>query len=153
MARWLNESIAACRYYAVAICIFFSFFSSCRRPKELVYQDVENFRLQRTSLAFDVRLYNPNNLKVKLKKADLDVFLEGRHAGAVKMKEAVMIEKLDTFLLPVILDVDMANVLPNALQLLTKPEVTLKVSGTAKAGRHGIFIPIPVRYEGKQRVW
>lgn len=114
---------------------------------------MRNFRLQHTQVAFDVRLYNPNNLKVKLKKADLDIFLEGRHAGEVKVKDAVMIERLDTFLLPVVLDIDMANILPNALQLLINRDVMVKVSGTVKAGRYGVFVPIPVSYEGKQSVW
>jgi LEA14-like dessication related protein len=130
---------------------------SCRRPKELVYQDVRNFRLQHAGfqgakVAFDVRLYNPNNLKVKLKTADIDVFMNDRHLGKVFTKAAFMIDKRDTFLLPVVLDVDMENVLTNTLQLLTNSEIDLKVKGTVRAGRHCVFISIPVNYEGTQSI-
>lgn len=132
-------------------------FSSCMRPKALVYQNVQNFRLQQaglqqTKVSLEIRLYNPNNYKLKLKGSDVDVFLNGNHLGKMAAEENFLIARRDTFSLPVVLDVNMVNVIPNALQLLTNSEVTIKLSGSLKTGRHGVFVTVPVSYEGKHDI-
>ncbi len=52
------------------ICFFsllvFAITCSCRQPKQLVYQNIENFKLkqtdkQQTEVSLDLRLFNPNN--------------------------------------------------------------------------------------------
>ena len=128
---------------------------SCRTPKDLVYQDVDHFSLQKAGLkqtivVLDIRLYNPNNYRLKLKNADLDVFLNGNHLGKMTVKESTSFIANDITELPVILDVDLMNVLPNAFQILINKEVTIKLSGNIRAGRHGLFINVPINYEGKQ---
>jgi len=100
----------------------------------------------------DVRLYNPNNYRMKLKKADLDVFMSNDHLGKMNVAKKYTVPRMDTFLLPVTLDVDMQKVLPNALQLFLNSEVTVKLTGSVKAGRHGVFVRVPVNYEGKQDI-
>src|ERR1700744_2251960 len=125
---------------------------SCRQPKQLVYQNVENFKLkqvglQQTEVSLDIRLFNPNSYGMRLKKADVDVFINGNKLGKMIVHDGFAIPGLDTFLLPVILNVDVKNVLPNALQLLMNPEVDMKLAGTVKAGRHGVYIKVPVNYE------
>jgi len=132
-------------------------FSACRQPKNLVYQNVQNFKLQRvglaqTALSMDISLYNPNSYSLKLKKADVDVFINDNHLGKMMVKGPYTITRLDTFILPVILDVDLKNVLPNVLQLVFNSDVDIKLKGTIKAGRHGIYINVPINYEGKQDI-
>ena len=131
--------------------------SACRQPKDLIYQNVQGFKLQKagaaqTTLSMDIRLYNPNGYSLKLKKADVDVFLNDNHLGKMIVKGPYTITKLDTFVLPVILNVDLKNVLPNVLQLVLNSEVDVKLSGTIKAGRHGVYLTVPINYEGKQDI-
>jgi LEA14-like dessication related protein len=132
--------------------------ASCRQPKELVYQDVQNFNikhagLRNTTLSMDVRLYNPNNYKLKLKKSDIDVYINGSLLGKINIEGGIDISKRDTSALPVMLDVDLGNALPNMLQLLVNNEVNIKLSGSIKAGRHGLYVKVPVNYEGKQDIF
>ena len=133
-------------------------FGACKQPKDLVYQNVQHFRVQTANLkestvAMDVRFYNPNNYNLKLKQADLDVYLNGTHVGKLLENEHYTIPKMDTFALPVVLKVDMQTVLPNALQLLLSSDVNIKLVGQVKAGRHGVILSIPVNYEGKQELF
>ncbi len=100
----------------------------------------------------DVKLYNPNKYCLKLKKADLDLYINGNHLGKVKTKAVCSVTKLDTFTLPVTLAVDYRNILPNALQLLFNSEVDVKLTGKVKAGRHGLYITVPINYVGKQDI-
>jgi LEA14-like dessication related protein len=127
--------------------------------KDIQYLDVENFKIQqiennKAAISLDIRLYNPNNYKLKLKDADIDVFINGNHIGKVQQAvDKYEVLKNDTCLVPVILDVDMQNILANALQIvLSSGMADVKLSGTVKAGRHGIFIPIPINYQGKQDI-
>jgi LEA14-like dessication related protein len=131
---------------------------ACRQPKELVYQDIQNFSLKQaglkqTTVSMDIRLYNPNSYALKLKKADVDVFLNNGRVGHVKMKERAFLPGRDTCSLPILLDVDLQNVLPNALQLLFNNDVEIKLTGTLKAGRHGVYINIPIDYSTKQNIF
>ena len=131
--------------------------TSCHTPKDLVYQNVQHFSIkladrQHTVLSMDVLLYNPNKYNMKLKHADLDIFINNNHLGKVNLDEKLRVPSLDTFSMPVSLDVDIKNVIPNAFQLFLNSEVTVKLTGAVRAGRHGVFITIPVNYEGKQDI-
>ncbi len=132
-------------------------FASCRQPRDLVYVGVQNFGLKQASLkktvvSMDVQLYNPNNYKMKLRHSHLDIFINSNKLGTVNMDSKLKVPRLDTFAMPVMLDVDLGNALPNMLQLAFNSDVTVKLTGTVKAGRHGLYINIPVNYEGKQDI-
>jgi hypothetical protein len=43
-------------------------------------------------------------------------------------------------------------VLSNALKVFLNPDVRIKITGSAKAGRGGIFLNVPIDYEGTQRI-
>ena len=131
--------------------------SSCRHPKELVYKDIQHFKLQnagvqQSGVSLDIRMYNPNSYSMKLKNADVDVFINGTLLGKMCVNNQCSVPGLDTFLLPVTLNVDMKNVLPNALQMFLKSDVDIKLAGTIRAGRRGIYLKVPVNYEGKQDI-
>jgi len=128
---------------------------SCKPSKDLVYQNIENFKLRQAgtgqaTLCMDIRLYNPNNRIIKLKEADVDVFLDGTRLGKMRVNGKCSVSRLDTFSLPVLLDVDLKNVLPNAFRLLTNSDMNVVLAGTIKAGRYGMYKKVPINYEGRQ---
>ena len=126
--------------------------SACGHTKELVYQNVQNFSIKQSAVSLDICMYNPNRYSLKLKDADVDVFLNGTKLGKLRLDGQPAIPKLDTFLLPVMLDVNLLAALPNALQLMMNSTVDVKLTGAIKAGRHGIYINVPVNYEGQQDI-
>lgn len=137
----------------LAICLI----SSCAHPKDLVYQDIQHFKvdqlaLSKSTLSLDIKMFNPNTYGMKLKNADLDVFINNRYLGKMMMDTLFSIPRLESFLLPVSIQVDMKNILPNALQLLLDNEVTVKLQGHVKVGKH-IYVTVPVNYEGKQKLF
>ena len=141
----------------ILLLIVLFFVSACRQPKDLVYQNVQNFKLQKlglaeTAVSMDILLYNPNNYNLKLKKADVDVFINEHRLGEMTVKGHYTIAGLDTFVLPVVLNVDLKNALPNVLQLIFNSEVNVRLKGNIKAGRHGAILSIPINYEGKQDI-
>jgi LEA14-like dessication related protein len=133
------------------------FFGGCRSLKEPELKGINNVRVDNISsatstLRLDLRYYNPNKFRVKLKRANGDAWLDGKKLGSFTLDSAVAISPVAEFSLPVSLEVDMKRVLSNTLALLLNNEVTLKIDGTARIGKSGITINYPLKYEGKQKV-
>ena len=130
----------------------------CKAPKELVYLDMQHVNLSFNGvtgpeLAMDVKLFNPNHYGINVKDADIDVFVNDAHIGKMFVISGnYKIPGIDTFLLPIHADVDWKNVLPNAVKLLFNNSIDLKVKGKIRAGKHGIYIGVPVNYSGKQPI-
>jgi LEA14-like dessication related protein len=134
-------------------------FSSCSQPKSLVYQDVRNFRihkvdLQRATIVLDLQFYNPNNYGLSLKNGDLDAYLNNRYLGKASLDERVSVPASDTFILPVSITADLTSIVTNAIDLLTSKnnDVLVRLQGNIRAGKGGVFIGVPVKYEGRQRI-
>ena len=131
---------------------------SCRQPKDLVYKDVQHIKLNgfginHSTISVDVRMYNPNKYGIQLKDADVDVFVNQTYIGKMFVVNGVYeIPRADTFLLPLNVDVDLKTVLPNALSFLLEKAVVIKLTGKIKAGKHGVYVSVPINYEGRQEI-
>lgn len=130
------------------------FMSACARPKPLIYKGIEHFGLKQSGLttmvSIDLTLFNPNHYKLDLKNTDVEVFINNTHVGNTHVDGKFVVPKNHSFILPVLLNVELLHAIPNAFEILVKKEIDLKLAGTLKAGRHGIYISIPVDYNGKQ---
>ena len=125
--------------------------------KEPEFIDDRNFGLRsvglKTSTVYaDLFYFNPNNLGLQMKKADLDVYVDDRLLGHSLLDTLITIPKKDTFSFPVMLEVEMKNIFPNAFAMLMKEEIELRIEGTAKVGKGGLFLNVPVKYRGKHRI-
>ena len=125
--------------------------------KEPEFIDARNFGLRsvglKTSTVYaDLFYFNPNNLGLQMKKADLDVYVDDRLLGHSLLDTLITIPKKDTFSFPVMLEVEMKNIFPNAFAMLMKEEIELQIEGTAKVGKGGLFLNVPVKYRGKHRI-
>jgi len=132
------------------------FMSSCRTPKEFEYRDFKNLSLGQMGFAtstvkMDVIYYNPNNFGLQLKSADLDIWVDGTYLGHTSQEFQVSIPKRAEFQIPLMVDVDMKNLLSNGLSTLLNKEVTVKVTGKVKVGKANVFMSMPINYEGKQQ--
>ena len=128
---------------------------SCSTPKELEYRDFKNFTITKagfssTAIRMDLVYYNPNNFSLQLKSTDLDIFLESSYLGHTVQEQQLTIPSRAEFFIPVMVDVDMKNLLKNGLITLLNNEVNVKVTGSVKIGKANIFKSFPVSYEGKQ---
>jgi LEA14-like dessication related protein len=133
--------------------------AACSQPKSLVYQELRSFRvqqvdLQQATIVLDLKFYNPNNYSLSLKNGDLDAWLNNRYLGKATLDERTTIPARDTFLLPVSVTADLKNIVSNAFELLSSQDkdMLVRLQGTIRAGKAGVFIGVPVRYEGQQRI-
>jgi LEA14-like dessication related protein len=125
--------------------------------REPEFIDARNFGLRSigaktSTITSDLYYYNPNNIGLQLKKAELDVYIDNKFLGHSILDTLILIPKKDTFSFPVNLEVDMKNIFPNAFSLLTKTEIELRIEGIAKVGKGGLFLNVPVKYQGKHKI-
>lgn len=96
--------------------------------------------------------YNPNRFGLQLKKTELDVFVNDVLLGHTSQEYQITIPKKEQFIIPIVMDVDMKNLLKNSLTSLFNKEVRVRVTGSIKVGKANVFISFPVKYEGIQAV-
>ena len=125
--------------------------------KEPQFVEARNFALtsvgvKSSTVYTDLFYFNPNGFGIQMKKADLDIYVDDKFVGHTLIDTLINIPKRDTFSIPVSMDVEMKKIFPNALAILLKEEVLLRIEGTAKLGKAGLFFNVPVKYEGKQKL-
>lgn len=113
-----------------------------------------HFGLKESTVSLDVEYYNPNKFPVTMKRAEVDVYVNNNYFGNTTLDSTIQVPKRDTFLLPVLLKVNMNTTVMQLLQALGQgqQEVLVKMDGSARVGRGGIFINYPIRYEGMQKL-
>jgi LEA14-like dessication related protein len=125
--------------------------SSCKAPKPLTVEKVGNVRMMKDPpFLVDVQFYNPNHYAIEMKHADVEVYMNGTHMGRMQLDTLISAPARSSFQLPVGLNIDLVSVLPNVGELLFSKTVHIKLDGSLKVGRKGVFINIPLHYEGDQ---
>jgi LEA14-like dessication related protein len=142
-------------YSTILVGVVF-FTSSCQAPKELVYRDFKNLKVEKvgfaaSTLKVDLIYYNPNNFGLQLKYTDLDIYIDNTFLGHSSQDYQITIPKLSEFTMPLAVELDMKNLLKNALPTLLGKEVMVKITGTVKLGKANVYKTFPVSYEGLQK--
>lgn len=132
-------------------------YSSCSKPQAPLYLGYQNLRLAKAGLqnsvvATEVKLYNPNRYALKLKSASVDVYMNDSYLGHTVIDTLITLPGKDTSVVPLQLQANAKDVLSNAFKLLLNPDVKIKITGSAKAGRGSFFLNVPIDYEGTQRI-
>jgi len=132
---------------------------ACAKPTGFNYLGIRNFKviqfgLKESTVGADAEFYNPNKYPVTMKGGSVDVYVNNNFFGKTTLDSTIQIPKKDTFLLPVVLKVNMNNTAIGLLQTLAagQDSVFIKLDGNAKVGRGGLFINYPIRYQGMQKI-
>ncbi len=133
------------------------FLIACAKPTGFDYLGITSlkvlsFGLKESTVAVNVKYYNPNKFPVTMKNAAVDVYVNNNYFGKTVLDSTIKISGRDTFYLPVVLTVDMKNTGLGILQTLGKEEVFIKMDGKARIGRGGFFVNYPIKYEGMQKL-
>ena len=130
---------------------------SCAKPKDLEFVDIQNIRmvkwgLQESLVGLDVRFYNPNKQRVKLKDATAKVYVDSAYLGDTHMDSTISVPRTDTFAIPLLLKVQTATAVSKVLETLADSTVNIMVEGSVKMGKAGVFVTYPIKYNKQQSV-
>ena len=129
--------------------------ASCTKPKDLEFVDIQNIKMVKWGMSesvvgLDVRFYNPNKKQVKLKDAVAKVYVNSAFLGDTNMDTTISVPKNDTFSVPLLLKVQTATALAKMMETAKDSAVTVRVEGTVKMGKAGVFLNYPIKYEKLQ---
>ena len=129
--------------------------ASCAKPKDLEFVDIQNIKMVKWGMSesvvgLDVRFYNPNKKQVKLKDAVAKVYVNSAFLGDTNMDTIISVPKNDTFSVPLLLKVQTATALAKMMETAKDSAVTVRVDGTVKMGKAGVFLTYPIKYEKLQ---
>ncbi|HEV7333418.1 MAG TPA: LEA type 2 family protein [Flavisolibacter sp.] len=143
--------------WIIAITGLLFYMSSCSKPQSPSYHGYEDFRVEKvgvknTVLSTRVKLYNPNGYALKLKSASIDVYINNDYLGHSSIDSLITLPGKDTTYVPLQLTASAKDLLSNTLKVWLNPDVKIRITGEARAGRGSLFVNVPINYEGVQRI-
>lgn len=133
--------------------------AGCSQPKALVYQDLRGIHVQHASfqqatIVLDLQFYNPNSYTLSLKNGDVDAYISDKYLGKATLNEQTAAPARDTFTMPVAITANLGSILSNTFGIIANKdqEVPVRLQGTIRVGRGGVFVPVKINYEGRQRL-
>ena len=143
------------KFALICLALFSIYFTACTsivEPQLVRFDNVKVLSLgsSQSLMTLDVYCYNPNKSNLKFKSAELDIYVDNHFLGHSVIDTLIQIPAMDTFALPATVNLEMKNVMSNAMSLALKDSVMVKVEGVIKAGKSGFFVKRKIKYEGKQ---
>jgi LEA14-like dessication related protein len=137
--------------FTTVFCIFL--FSSCKDIKDPELRGFDSVvvkepGLKKSIIQVNVRYYNPNKFNARLKEAHGEAWVENIHLGTFKVDSLIKVPANSEFVVPVDLTIETYKI----LGALVADEVTIKITGSAKAGKGGFYKTFSLNYEGKQNI-
>jgi LEA14-like dessication related protein len=137
--------------------LFMVLLSGCQKPKDLVFKDFKNLTVDKLSfsgaaLRVDLVYYNPNNISLQLNRTDLDIFVDSTFLGHSSQDVQIAIPKRSDFTLPLKVDLDVKNLLKNGISALLKKDVKVRMLGSVKIGKGGVYKSFPIDYTSVQNL-
>ena len=129
--------------------------AGCKQPEAPEYYGFRDLQIgtatgSQTMVSAVVKLYNPNPYPLELRRAEVDVSINGRHAGHSLLDSTIYIPRRDTFYVPIAMQVDLQAIMSNALQALLSRETSVTLDGRVKIKKGMLTFNRPFHYDGKQ---
>jgi LEA14-like dessication related protein len=134
--------------------------AGCSRPEEdPVFLGVRNIKVSKVQnttafLNAEAHFHNPNDMKMVLRKIDVDVEMEGEKIGSINQTTKIRIPAVSDFKIPLDATVNLGNagVLNNLMGMLGGKKMKVRYNGHIRVTMHGIPMRIPVDYEDEIRI-
>lgn len=132
--------------------------AACATPKEdIVLRQIKDVVVDGTTdpmLKAKAIFFNPNNQHGKLKRINVDIFIDGKKVGTVDQKLKTIIPAKGEFTIP--LEVKLAlkelGFLDTIFSLLGGKKFDVKYVGSLRLTYHGLPLRVPVNYKDEIRV-
>lgn len=133
-------------------------FYGCERPKEkIVLKSIRDVVVDATTdptLKANAIFFNPNNVKGKLKKIDVEIFVNGKKAAKVDQDFNTVIPANSEFTVPlhVNLAIKELGFMDTVMGMIGGKKFEVHYLGSLKLSYKGVPIRVPVDYKDNVRV-
>lgn len=131
--------------------------SSCAPKDPIVLRDIRDVVADASSdpkLRAKAVFYNPNNIRMKLRKIKVDVFVNGKKAAEIDQDFKTVIPARSEFSIP--LEVKLAmkelSVFDTVFGMIGGKKLDVRYEGSLRLIYHGIPVKVPVNYTDEVRI-
>ncbi len=134
--------------------------AACTRPEEAPqFRGIENIAISKITgtnavLKAEAIFFNPNDVKMKLRKVDIDISLEGKKIGVINQEFTTRVPALSEFRVPLNASFDMTEIglLNGIISILGGKKVAVHYKGFVKVSVHGYPATVPIDFEEEVRM-
>lgn len=117
--------------------------------KELEYKGIQktqirNLSLSNAAIQIDLGYYNPNKFGIDVKETNLSIYLNDKFVALADQPEKTQIPREANFTFPIVAHFDPFKILGTALNSLFNYKNKIGIQGTAKLGKSGVYIKVPI---------
>ena len=131
------------------------FLTSCFDYEDVEFKGVQNIGLEGRSggnitVRIDMKVNNPNNYNIKIKKSSLDVFVNGSKIGKTKIKNNIVLKKNHQEVYPLFLTLsekELKGSVLSSIGSLLRGSMKVRIKGNIKAKVYGFGKKFPIDVE------
>lgn len=141
------------RKYAAVLLLALTFLAGCRKPdQEIVLRQIRDVVVDASSdpmLKANAIFYNPNDMRGRLRKIDVEIFVNGKKAASVEQSLRMAIPAQAEFTVP--LEVKLAmkelGLMDTIFGMIGGKTFEVHYKGSLKLSYRGVPINVPVDYK------
>jgi LEA14-like dessication related protein len=146
--------------YSSFVGLFFAcllLFNSCRPKEDVVLRNVRDIVVdaddEPTLQALAV-LYNPNNIRMTLRKIDIEVFVDGKKAALINQELKLKVPAQAEFTVPLEAKLNMKELglLDTILGMLGGRKLKVQYKGSISISYKGIPVKVPIDHKSEVRL-
>lgn len=134
--------------------------NACEQPSEApVFKRIDNVKVTKVTgseayLNANAYFYNPNDVKMKLKKVEVDVTVDGHSIGTINHKLSTKIPAKAEFKVPLDATFDMKQVgfFKSVFSILGGKKLKVHYKGFIRVKIYGFPVKVPVDYKDDVRL-
>lgn len=130
---------------------------SCKPKEDVQLRQIRDIIVDATTeplLRANAILYNPNNLRMTVKKIDMEVFVDGKKAAIIDQQMKIKVPANAEFTVPLEVKLNMKEIglLDAVFAVIGGKRMQIQYKGSIRLQYKGIPINVPVNYKEEVRI-
>jgi LEA14-like dessication related protein len=130
---------------------------SCKPEEDIVLRQIKDVVVDATEgpkLQAQAVFYNPNKMRMKLRRITVDVFVDGEKVAAIDQHLKTVIPSQGEFTVPLEVSLAMEDIglVDTLLGMLGGRKLNVQYKGALKLNYHGMPLRVPVDYKDEVRI-
>jgi hypothetical protein len=148
----------ALRSPSFLLAVSFIVVTSCGRPEEaVVLRQIRDVVVDATTdpiLRANAIFYNPNNQRGRLKKINIEIFVDGKKSATINQQLKTIIPAKEEFSIPLEVKISLKELgfMDTLLGVLGGKRFEIRYEGFLKLTYHGVPFNVPVKYKDEIRI-
>lgn len=147
-----NISALLCAAFVLTATLY-----SCKPKEDIVLRQIKDVVVDATAgpkLRAQAVFYNPNNMRMKLRRITVDVFVDGKKTAQIDQSLKTVIPARGEFTVPLEVGLAMEDIglLDTLLGMLGGRKLDVHYKGALKLSYHGMPLRVPVDYKDEVRI-